>query len=127
MVEELLAQRDAVLFGTWMREAPDLRSDKACLVQHGTTRQVECLSPEATNCVGWAFASLHPRLFTGVSGCHYYAHSAQLEQGYLGRLHDEVCECREDAIDILDEAIRVAKELEDSAHEEVTGVALDGL
>lgn len=81
VVEDLLAQRDAVLFGTWTRGAPR-NEDEACLL-------------------------VRPGQGLGSPAVHYLYQAIGDE---LSIAHWNAEHTREEVVALLDEAIRLAKE-----------------
>jgi hypothetical protein len=92
-IEELQAQREAVLNGKWVQRGPK-REREACLLQRWTTAEpVASLSLNATRYLAQAL-DVHP------------VHPWEP----LTIINDRVFASRDDAIAALDEAIRLAKE-----------------
>lgn len=103
VVEELLAQRDAVLFGRWVKRSP-FAEEEACLVERGTRELCDCgcgysrfisLSNVAEDCVRASVNTLH-----GVYSSFLWN---DLPAPRGAKSKDQV-------IEVLDEAIRMAKE-----------------
>lgn len=95
-VEELMAQRDAVMFGEWVRSSPEL-AGQACLVQRRTRHAglvfTSYLSRDATVLVTRALKERGERM------------------GALPWMwNDSIAQDRDEVLGVLDDAIRLAKE-----------------
>lgn len=110
VVEELMEQRDAILFGVHVRTTPT-RLDEACLVQRCLNYSDE-LSMYAVTVLGtkayllvWEEAKRHPSIpsFEGL----YNDDGSEL---FPENLNDRYFD-RDAALEVLDNAIRRAKEL----------------
>lgn len=99
VVDELIAQRDRVLFGKWVSHSPR-EPGEACMGFWFTSPTVDypcsirCVSPEVTNVLREVLAQ------RGVSTPCLYD---------IANWNDRHA-TRQDVLDVLDEAIRLAKE-----------------
>lgn len=87
VVEDLITQRDAILFGEWVQGAPG--KGQACLVYRGDD---EAVCDESAGIISGVVGE-----FCGFPGSVYW--------------NDREGRTRQEVLDVLDEAIRTAKEL----------------
>lgn len=104
VVEELMAQRDAVMFGTWVGRYP-VRAEEACLV----VRQ-EYLHPQAKRPVASRARGLSENAIGVV--CDVLRDRGVQVWRRPPAWNDQRSRKRAHVLDVLDEAIRRAKELE---------------
>lgn len=91
-VDELLAQRDAVLFGKWKKGSP-IRPGEACaVIRYDPVRGQVHLSNDARWSASQALAKLHDG------------------RTNIMAWNDSVAQSRFEVIEVLDEAIRIAKD-----------------
>lgn len=88
VVDELIAQRDRVLFGKWVHRAPS-EDGEACLLFYATHASMRAISPDAMMTIKAALGVEHLKEAT--------------------RWNDRLATYQE-VLDVLDEAIRLAKE-----------------
>lgn len=104
VVDQLMAQRDAVLFGTWTPRTPDQPGEACTVARVEVNGRRMAVSREAMLVVSGVFRRLFPR-FEALRVVDWNDHQAQ----------------RHEVLTVLDEAIRLAKELADDERQDADG------
>lgn len=114
VVEQLQEQRTALLEGTWVQNSPS-RPHEACLVEHRMSGPVHndklgdlvCMTMQAESLVWQAIGQReeHGEWWRSVGLTHPGQPMCRI-------WNDQLCTSAGEALSILDEAIRIAKEME---------------